>query len=174
MLEESELVTIGKIERPFGVRGEVKVRSLSDVPGRLQDLREATLVAKNGLTVTAKVLHVRPGGQSFIMRFDAFATPEEASVFRGGDLKVLRATSPRLPDDHYYEHELLGMTVQDEQGRVLGTLDEVWQLPGNPVFVVRAAGRELLVPALKRAVASVDQAGRIMVVRATEGVVEQS
>jgi 16S rRNA processing protein RimM len=108
------------------------------------------------------------------MRFDAFATPEEASVFRGGDLKVPRATSPRLADDHYYEHELLGMTVQDEEGRVLGTLDEVWQLPGNPVFVVRRAGRELLVPALKRAVASVDQARRIMVVRASEGVVEQS
>lgn len=174
MPEQADLVTIGKIERPFGVRGEVKVQSLSDVPDRLERLQQVTLVSPSGVVVTTNVVQVRPGGRSYIMRFDAFSTPEEAAEFRGGVLQIPQAASPPLAEDLYYEYELVGMTVQDEQGRVLGTLEEVWQLPGNPIFAVRHAGRELLVPATKRAVASVDRAGRLMTVRADEGVVEQS
>ena len=46
-LDQAELVTIGRIERSFGVRGEARVRSLSDVPGRFDHLGEVTLVASN-------------------------------------------------------------------------------------------------------------------------------
>lgn len=174
MLEQADLVTIGKIERPFGVRGEVKVQSLSDVPNRLEEVREVTLVSPSGLVLTTNVTGVRPGGRSYIMRFEAFSTPEEAGQFRGGVLQIPRAASPRLGDDQYYEYELIGMKVQDEQGRELGILEEIWQLPGNSVFAVRQAGRELLIPATKRVVASVDLGARLMIVRAHEGVVEQS
>ena len=174
MPEQPDLVTIGKIERPFGLRGEVKVQSLSDVPDRFEGLQQVTLVSPNGLVLTTKVVQVRPGGRSYIMRFDAFSTPEEAARFRGGVLQIPQAASPPLAEDSYYEYELVGMTVQDEQGHVLGTLEEIWQLPGSPIFAVRQAGREVLIPATKRAVASVDRAGRLMTVRAGEGVMEQS
>ncbi|HEX2055374.1 MAG TPA: ribosome maturation factor RimM [Nitrospiraceae bacterium] len=174
MAEQAELVTIGKIERPFGVRGEVKVQSLSDVPNRLQEVREVILVSPSGVVLATNVTHVRRGGRSYIMGFEAFSTPEQAAQFRGGALKIPRAASPRLSEDQYYEYELVGMAVQDDEGRDLGILEEIWDLPGNPVFAVRKAGRELLVPATKRAIASVDRAGRTMIVRSGEGVVEQS
>lgn len=174
MLEQADLVTIGRIERPFGVRGEVKVQSLSDVPNRLEEVREVTLVSPSGLVLTTNVTQVRPGGRSYIMRFEAFSTPEEAAQFRGGVLKIPRTASPRLSEDQYYEYELIGMAVQDEEGRELGTLEEIWQLPGNSVFAVRNAGREVLIPATKRAVTSIDRIKRLMIVRVHEGVVEQS
>ena len=170
MVEQADLVTIGKIERPFGVRGEVKVRSLSDVPNRLQQVREVTLVSPSGIVMTTNVTHARPGGRSYIMGFEAFSTPEEAAQFRGGMLQIPRSSSPQLGENEYYEYELIGMTVRDESGAVLGILEEIWQLPGNPVFVVRHAGRELLIPATKKAVASVDRVERCMAVRAGEGV----
>lgn len=172
MVEQAELVTIGKIERPFGVRGEVKVQSLSDVPNRLQQVREVTLVSPSGVTVTTNVTHARPGGRSYIMGFEAFSTPEEAAQFRGGVLQIPRSSSPQLNENEYYEYELIGMTVQDEGGTLLGSLEEIWQLPGNPVFVVRHAGREYLIPATKQAVVSVDRVGRLMAVRVGEAVVE--
>ena len=45
---QADLVTIGKIERPFGVRGEFKVRSLSDVPGRLDQLKQVQILEPTG------------------------------------------------------------------------------------------------------------------------------
>jgi 16S rRNA processing protein RimM len=174
MGEEADLVTIGRIERPFGVRGEVKVRSLSDVPNRLQEVREVILVSPDGVSLTTNVTHVRSGGRGYIMGFEAFATPEAAARFRGGVLRIPRAASPRLGEDQYYEYELIGMAVQDEDGRALGRLEEIWQLPANPVFAVRQAGREVLIPATRTVVVSVDRVGRLMTVRVGEGVVEQS
>ena len=152
MMEQPDLVTIGKIERPFGVRGEVKVHSLSDVPNRLQQVREVTLVSPSGQVVTTNVTHARPGGRSCIMGFEAFSTPEEAAQFRGGVLQIPRSSSPQLGEHEYYEYELIGMTVRDEEGTVLGILEEIWQLPGNPVFVVRHAGREFVIPLTKNSV----------------------
>lgn len=173
MLDEPELVTVGKIQRPFGVRGAVKVHPLSDVPGRLERLRQVTLVSPTGRVLAGTVVDVRSGGRSFIMQFDVFTTPEEAAEFRGGVLQIPRTESPRLDDDHYYEYELVGMTVQDETGQTLGTLEEIWQLPGHPVFAVRQGRREWLVPATKRVVASINREAHVMVVRLDEGVVEQ-
>ena len=47
-LDQAELVTIGRIERSFGVRGEARVRSLSDVPGRFEELRQVMIAGRGG------------------------------------------------------------------------------------------------------------------------------
>ena len=171
MFDQAERVTIGKIERPFGVRGEVKVHSLSDVPGRFDQLKQVTLVAPSGDSLTTTVTHVRPGGRSYIMGFEAFTTPEEAARFRGAWLQIPHSASPSLADGLYYEYDLLGMTVMDEDKTILGTVEEILESSGNHIFVVRRGQQELLIPALKRVIAAVDVVGRAMTIRA-EGMVE--
>lgn len=172
MIDEAELVTIGKIERTFGVRGEVRVRSLSDVPGRFEGLKAVTLVSPNGNRLATKVTHVRPGGDSYIVGLEAFANPEEAATFRGGFVQIPRQQSPVLPDGQYYEGDLIGMTVQDEDGHQLGTVQEIWDLPSHHVLVVRQQDKELLVPATKQAVASVNIGERVLTIRADDVLVD--
>ena len=74
-LDQEELVTIGRIERSFGVRGEARVRSLTDVPGRFESLGQVTLVGPPGKTLVTRVTHVRSGGPTWIMGFEAFRSP---------------------------------------------------------------------------------------------------
>lgn len=169
MAEAIDMVAIGQIVKPFGVRGEVRVRSLSDVPGRFEGLREVTLVSPVGQELATVVQGVRGDGASYVVRFAAFATPEDAAVFRGGLIKIPRGQSPALPSGQYYECDLVGLTVMTEGGRVLGTLEELLEAGSNHVFVVRGDGREVLIPALRSVVASVDMTARIMIVRAVEG-----
>ena len=174
MVTTPELITIGKIERPFGVHGEVKVQSLSDVPGRFGQLQDVTLAIPDGPVLTTKVTHVRPGGRSYIVGFEAFSTREEAARFRGAWLQIPRTASPSLADGLYYEYDLIGMTVEDEEKNVLGTLEEIWESSGSHVFVVRRSRHELLIPAVRKVVAAVNISERVMTVRAGEGVVESS
>ena len=169
MLDQAELVTIGRIERSFGVRGEARVRSLSDVPGRFEALRQVTIAGRGGKTIETVVTHVRPGGPTWIMGFEAFTTPEQVAEFRGGFLQVPRGDSPALPADQYYQCDLIGMMVQDEAGTVLGRLEDVLAMSDNQTFVVRQDGKEVLIPAAKQVVVSVDVAGRVMTVRLPEG-----
>lgn len=169
MTDQLETVTVGQIERPFGVRGEVKVRPLSDVPGRFEGLRRVSLMGRDGRTLETSVRHVRRAGAQFILGLTGLTTPEEASLWRGGYIQTIRGSVPDLPDGLYYECDLIGLTVYTEEGRTIGRLEEILNFPGNPVFVVRQEEKELLIPAAKDLVLSVDLPARTMTVRMIDG-----
>ncbi|TAJ08982.1 MAG: 16S rRNA processing protein RimM [Nitrospirae bacterium] len=164
----TDWVAVGKIVKPFGVRGDVRVLSLSDVPGRIQGLKQVMLVAPSGRTVSALVTRLREECGGFVVGFDVFSTPEEAAVFRGGLIQIARDQAPPLPDGQYYECDLIGVTVRDEAGQLVGTLEEIMATGGHPVFAVRREGKEVLIPATRSVVVSVDLARRTMTVRGIE------
>ena len=169
-----EMVTIGKIDRPFGVHGAVKVRSLSDRPGRFERLEVVRVAGQEGRAVDRTVRHVRRAGPSYILEFDGVTTPEEAGTLRGALLQVPRVASSEheFKLDVWYECDLIGMSVADEAGHELGSLEAIWDLPAHPVFVVKQNGREVLIPGVKEFVQSVDIAQGQMIVRTIEGLVE--
>jgi 16S rRNA processing protein RimM len=76
---------------------------------------------------------------------------------------------PELPDGQYYECDLIGLAVSTEKNEPIGVLEEVWDLPGNPVFVVRQGTKEVLIPAAKELVSAVDLTARKMTVRLIDG-----
>jgi 16S rRNA processing protein RimM len=168
----ADLVTIGKIERPFGVKGAVKVRSLSDVPGRFDRLATVSVAGATGKIVEQTVTHVRRAGPTYILQFAGITTPEEAGTLRGGLIQV----PPREPSagagDVLYECDVVGMAVMDEAGLNLGVVETILDLPGHQLFVVRKDGRELLIPAAKNFVEAMNVAERRMIVRRIEGLVE--
>ncbi len=165
-MDATELIAIGKIERTFGVKGEVKVRSLSDAPGRFGELARVTVERGDGVRVDASVEQVRKlNGAYYLLKFRGIETPEEASAWRGALLKIPRDQAPALPPGSFYEFELLGTTVVDEGGLVLGVLEEILETPGHHVLVVRSPGQEHLLPATKEVVRSVDVDARTVTVR---------
>ena len=174
--DENELIAIGQIQRPFGVRGELRVHSLSDVPGRFEGLTRATLVATSGESKELAVRGVRRIGEAYAVSFEGIHTPEEAAQFRGRLVKIPRTLVPPLAPGEYYEFELLDLTVVDESGAVLGTLQEIMETPAHHVFVVRGESGEHLLPATKEVVRSVDREARLMTVRwsQAEGVLTES
>ena len=165
---QDDLVAIGRIVKTFGVRGEVKVLSLTDVPGRFETLTQVLLEAPSGETLPAAVTSRREDRDGFVLGFDALSTPEAAAVFRGGYVKIRRMQSPSLPEGQFFEYDLLGMTVRDEGGEDLGRVEDIMDTAATHVFVVRKDGRERLIPATRKAVAAVDVPGRTMTVRRGE------
>jgi len=172
MVGSIETVTVGQIGRPFGVKGQVKVRPLSDVPGRFEALTDVQLVAKDGRRLNTSVTGVRRAGAELIVGFAGLTTPEEAKAWSGGLVQAARGPVPALPTGQYYECDLLGLAVQTDQGQPLGVLEEIWELPGNHVFVVRQGANETLIPAAKEWVSAVDLGHRTMTVRLLSGMDE--
>ena len=168
----ADLVTIGKIERHFGVRGEFKVRLLSDVPGRLDHLKQVQVVAPTGQVVEKTVAHVRRAGSTYIMGFVGVTTPEEAVALRGGLIQVPRRPAATLAEGVYFECDLIGMTVENERGDEIGVVETILEIPDNHVFVVRKGTEEVLIPAAKSFVTSVDLVRRRMLVRGIDELVE--
>ena len=168
------LVVIGRILKPFGVRGAVRVESLSDVPGRFESLEQVTLSASGGRKRQARVVEVRRAGTQYLVTLDAFSSPEEAAVWRDALLAIPDSAARPQRDGQYYEFMLRGLAVRTEAGEALGTIEEIIETPANHVFVVRDGTHERLVPALKQVVLAVDTEARTMTVRLPgEVIVEQ-
>ncbi|RMH38088.1 MAG: 16S rRNA processing protein RimM [Nitrospirae bacterium] len=162
-----ELITIGKILRPFGVRGEVRVYPLSDVPGRYDSLTEVILDT-DGHRVPTTVTGIRKAGEHYLVRFSAFSTPEEAAAFRGAWLQIPIESAVPPPPGHYYHYQLIGMTVQTERGDDVGQLAEIYESPHHHVFLIRKGSEERLIPAVRDLIIHVDVDRQIMTVRVPE------
>ncbi len=152
------LVTIGKILKPFGVRGEVKVESLSDVPGRFQGLQTVFLTLPNKAVTPEEttVTHVREVNPGYLMKFSAFSTPEEATPYRGAWIQIpTNSDLPRDPDI-FYQFELIGLRVEDPDGQQMGTVEEILEYPQQHLLVVRNQEKEFLIPVNRKAIEKID------------------
>ena len=167
------MVTIGKIIATHGVRGEVKVASYSDVPGRFENLKQVQVEVSSGARTLA-VLGSRRAAQGYLLHFVAITTPEAASPLIGGLLQIPEERLAPPSKDRYYEYQLVGMDVRSEDGRSLGVLTEVLTTNSNAVFVVKdSGGTEHLIPATRELVRSVDLDGQTMVVRQVPGLLDE-
>ena len=168
------MVTIGKIVRVHGVRGDVKVQSFSDVPDRLETLKRVTVAGPGvGLRDLAVRASRRTVGGGYLIAFEGFETPEAVAPLVGGLLQIPHESVIPLPDGQFYQRDLMGMMVRTEEGMPLGTLADILPTGANAVFVVRgAAGGEHLIPATKEVVRAVDVPGRLMTIRRVAGLLE--
>jgi 16S rRNA processing protein RimM len=124
------LVTVGRIVKAHGIRGEVVVDVLSDVPGRF-DVGADVLLDGEPVTITGS----RPHQGRLLVRLEGVPDRTAAELLRG---KVFEAEAADVSDtDSYFAHELVGMAVVDEAGEDLGTVSALIELP-------EAAGYDLL------------------------------
>ena len=157
-------IVIGRVGAPHGIGGEVRVIPLTDFPERFGRLREV-MVGDELLHVA----HVKPQGKNFLMRFREYAVREDAQRLTGRLLTVARAEAAPLDEGEYYVFDIVGLTVYDEEDNELGSVENVLRTGSNDVYAVRSEdGRELLIPALRAVVQSIDLPGGRMTVRLPE------
>lgn len=171
-----ETISVGRILRPHGVRGEVAVEVLSDVPGRFKKGSRVTGIRAGSapsphlqLTVAAGRVH-KSGA---VVRFEGCDSREQAEELRGLDLEVPRSEVPKAPKGTYYHFELLGCRCHDRtSGQELGRVVEVLEDGGGLILVAEGEGRRVPVPFVKDLLREVDVAAGRIEVELPEGLLE--
>jgi 16S rRNA processing protein RimM len=164
----SDLITVGRVVAPHGIRGEVRVRVETDFPERFARMRSAYLV-KAGRVEVIEVLSARPHANGILLTLGGIGDRTAAGALRGAEIAVSRADLTPLGTDAFYVFEIIGMRVRTQDGRVLGTVAQVMQGPANDVYVVTDGHHEVLVPALRQVVLQVDRVAREMTVALPAG-----
>lgn len=160
---QAPYIAIGEIVRPQGIRGEVKLRAESGDADFYARLQSAYLLQGDEY-VPVRVLHGRCAGGFAVLALEGVTDRNAAEALRGCKLYVDRAHARTLGEDENFICDLIGLRAEDTQGRPIGTLREV--LRPNAVCDVYAFDTprgEMLMPALRRAVARVDVEGGVIV-----------
>lgn len=153
------MIRVGQVVGAFGVRGAVKVMSLTDFPDRFEPGSELYLAGDR-----RRVEWSRPQPSGLVVKLSGVDDRTRAEGLYGSFLEVPDEELRQLPEGRWYHHQLLGLAVVTAAGRDLGTLAEVLTAPANDVWVARGAGGEHLIPAVADALVAVDlETGRVTV-----------
>lgn len=154
----TDRVAVARIAAAKGLHGVVKIEVLTDVPARLAVGEELTV---EGERAPRRVTALEGGNRPRAIGLAGVETREAAEALVG---RYLEADASPLPDGTWYWHELEGLTVTHEDGTPIGLLAEVFRAGGAEVYRIEREGTDdLLVPALRRLVRSIDPAaGRIV------------
>ncbi len=164
-------IAIGRVTAAHSLQGEVRVELHTDFPERFtagvtifigSDLQETTIKA------------ARPHKQVMLVKLAGVNNRNSAELLRGQWLFVREADAVLLDEDTFWVHEIIGMTVQTEEGEELGVISDVLFTGANDVYVLQgndAEGnpRELLLPAIADVVQRVDPEQQRMIVHLLPG-----
>ncbi len=156
-----DLYAVGRIMAAWGRRGQVRLKLLTDFPEGMARKGELWLWDERRGRRPCRVTEVRILRKSFLASLEGVDTMTAAEDLRGALLMVDRDHLEPLPPGTFYRHDILGLAVEDETGRHVGRVAEIWETGAHDVWVVRGQGREVLVPAVREHVAGVDLAGRV-------------
>ena len=167
-----DLFRIGSLATTHGVHGEVKVYPTTDDPGRYKKIKEVIL--DNGKEKkTAHIEQTKFFKQMVIVKFKEYHTMDEAEKLRGYELYVTREHAIPLKKNEYYIADLIGMMVLTDEGNELGIIEDVLQTGANDVYVVKqSSGKEVLLPAIKDCILSVDVEAKVMKVHVLDGLLD--
>ncbi len=163
-------LTIGQVTAPWGNKGEVKVFVLTDFPDRFSQLEKVVWV-RSGKRKDLTIERTRSHKGLVLVKFSGVDDINAANELREGYLYITDEDTIKLPEGHYYFHEIIGMSVFTPSGEKIGVIREVLKTGSNDVYVVQRDQEQadLLLPALKSVIISIDPESKRMEAVVPEG-----
>ena len=164
----TDRICVGAIAGSFGLQGEVRLKSFCSVPEAIATYGQLT--SEDGSrSFTVKL--TRPVANGLGARITGITTKEQADALKGTSLYVDRSKLPSLPDDEYYHTDLIGMTVHDTGGALIGTVQAVHNHGAGDLLEIMGQGMKtaLLLPFTLAIIPTVDLAARRVIADLPEG-----
>lgn len=160
-------IKVGFIANTHGVRGELKVQSLSDVPDRLLELQEAYVGEEKQ---KVRLQDAKPHKGMTLLKFSGFDDINRVLQWKGDYLYVKEEDAQALPENSWYHFQLIGLTAIDrDTGAAIGTVTDVLETYANDVLQIRREdGTELLIPFVEAFVGDVDLGNQTVAVQVME------
>ena len=158
------MLQVGVITQTHGVRGEVKVFPTTDDVNRFKKLKQVILDTGKE-TMPLEIQSVKFFKQFVILKFKGIDNINDIEKYKRCSLYVTREHAVLLEEDEYFIADMIGMEVCTEDGNIFGTLKDVIETGANDVYVIENAEHgEVLVPAIKECIRSVDiEKGQMMI-----------
>jgi 16S rRNA processing protein RimM len=169
---QPSFIAIARIARTRGNRGEVLADLYTDFPDRFNLLHEVWLMPENGhrqlLTLEDSWEHK---GRR-VLKFAGVDSISSAEAYVGCWVEIPAEQAMPLPEGTYFDHDLVGCSVQDVRGNKIGIVVEVLHIAGNDQLVVKHMDREWLIPAVESICVRVSPKEKQILIDPPEGLMD--
>jgi 16S rRNA processing protein RimM len=166
------MIAVGRVSKSVGIKGELKVVPLTDDPHRFSRLTTVWVGRNEVTSERCTISSVRITGGGIFLKLKEVSSRTDAERKRNCFVFVPEQDASAPAKGSFYIHEVIGMEVSTDRGEALGRVRDVLTLPGNDVWVVLCGKREILIPATKEIIVSVDREGRAIVIHPIEGLLQ--
>lgn len=170
--QPEQLISIARIARPQGVRGEVIADILTDFPDRFAELDEVALLRDGRVLGTFELEQYRFHKGRVLLKFAGYDDADSAEELRGASIVIDREELIELEEDEYYLFDLEGCEVVTIDGQSLGTVVRVNDYGAAPVLMVKNQTREFLIPLTRDICPDVDIDHKKIVVNPPQGLLD--
>lgn len=171
-MKRHKLVIVGKVVGAHGIKGVIKVLSMTDFPERLRERRRLVFYDHaDNVVFEGELESLSMEGAILLVKVKGCDTRDMAERLIGSFIKVKEEELPPLGEGEFYFHQIIGLKVYTQDGRYLGKVVDILKTGANDVFCVKGK-REYMIPALKSLVKEVDLKREIMIIEPMEGLLE--
>ncbi len=168
-----KLFEVGKIVNTHGVKGEVRVIRTTDFEERFTPGNVLYIVKGKQHPISVTVKNHRIHKQFDLLTFEEYKRIDEVESFKGCMLKVSESDLTPLSKGEYYYHEIIGCTVETEEGNTLGVITSILSPGANDVWIVQTEDqKEVLIPYINDVVKYVDIEQKLVKIHLMEGLID--
>ncbi|MDD9138384.1 ribosome maturation factor RimM [Fructobacillus sp. CRL 2054] len=172
-MESTNYFKIGSIVNTHGIRGELKVKAITDFAEERFAKGATVYRLSNNQYIAETVEKARVHKGMWLITFKGITNINEVEAYKGEDLYVAEADRDDLDDGEYYYSDIIDCTVQDEDGQVIGAVKEIMETGANDVWIVkRPKGADALIPVIADVVKDVNIDDKVITIDVLEGLLD--
>jgi 16S rRNA processing protein RimM len=166
---KDDLLEIGEVVRPHGLKGRIKAKSYLISKGSTHRLDEVFISRSKEPAVRFRIKTLQVERKTLLLELEGIEDIDAAARLKGCRILIDPEKLEKLPADEYYWHELLGLQVTTETGQRLGRIESIVPGQDHDGYVCAGHEREILLPAVGEVIRKIDIHAGVMVVRLLEG-----
>lgn len=172
-MNKADCYHLGNVAKLHGFKGEVSLFFDVTDYSIYKDLK-SVYIEINGNLTPFSIEKIQLAPKNFaIVKLEGINSDEDATFLLKQQLYLPLETLPVLLENEFYDHEIVGYQVADQDGNVVGEMEQVIDLPVNPLFQVKhTSGKEVLLPLRKEFIIVLNKQDKIIQLEIPEGLIE--
>lgn len=168
----SDLIAVGAIVAAHGVKGNLKIKPLTDDPERFKELQLVYVELKDDSVIQLHIKDIKINDGFILLAFDEVSDRNTAESLRGGLICITKQELLPLSDNEFYQFEVVGYDVKTTNGELLGKVEEILDLSANDVLVVKSREKEFLIPLIREVIKKINRERKEFVIEPIDGLLE--
>lgn len=170
-MTKDECYYLGKITKPFGIKGQVVLYLDVNTPEDYADLQSVLVEQRDGTLVPYFFDSLNINGNRAIVSFDGL-TAAESQALVGHDIYLPLSLLPKLEGNDFYYHEVVNFHIVDKEKGDIGILRQVLDYPAQALFQIDHDGTEILIPVVDEIIERLDRDNKTIYINAPNGLID--